>query len=106
MRLESIGEPQSEFESVLAATELALGHEREVTQTIYGLYDRALQASDYASYVLLEWFVSEQVEEEKTLEELGEHLKKIGDDGTGLIALDKRLGQRTAGKPQTPASAQ
>jgi ferritin len=76
-----------------------------VTKTIYALYEQALQVRDYASHVLLEWFVSEQVEEEKTLEELVEHVKLIGDDGTGLIVLDERLGRRTADQSVMPSTS-
>ena len=56
----------------------------------------AISEKDYPSHVLLEWFVEEQVEEEKVLTDIVDHLNLIGDDGTGLLIMDERLGSRTA----------
>ena len=75
---------------------MALEHERSVTSMINDLYALAVSERDYPSHVLLEWFVAEQVEEEKVLTELVDHMDLIGDDGTGLLILDARLGDRTA----------
>ena len=92
--LQSIDQPPIEFESVLVVMEMSLAHEREVTSMIDSLYELAISERDYAAHVLLEWFVDEQVEEEKSLTEIVDHLKMVGDDGTGLLMLDARLGQR------------
>ena len=61
---------------------------------IDNLYELALAEKDYSAHVLLEWFVDEQVEEEKVLTEIVDHLKIIGDDGTGLLMMNARLGDR------------
>ena len=74
---------------------LALEHERRVTADIYALHEIAQKERDYASHVLLEWFAAEQVEEEKTLEEVLDHVRMVGDDGAGLLILDERMGART-----------
>ena len=63
---------------------------------INDLYALAISERDYPTHVLLEWFVSEQVEEEKVLNEIVAHMDLIGNDGTGLIIMDQRLGDRTA----------
>ena len=93
--LGAIDAPASEFDSVEAAVGLALEHERRVTADIFSLHEVAQQERDYAAHVLLEWFSDEQVEEEKTLEELLDHVRMVGNDGAGLLLLDERLGSRT-----------
>ena len=54
-----------------------------------------VEERDYSAHVLLEWFVDEQVEEEKSLTDIIDHLDMTGNDGTGLLLLDSRLGART-----------
>ncbi len=94
--LRTIEQPPVEFESPLSVMRSALEHERLVTSMINALYALAVSEKDYPSHVLLEWFVAEQVEEEKTLTEIISHMELIGDDGTGLLILDQRLGDRVA----------
>ena len=94
--LGTIDAPTSEFDSVEAAIRQALEHERRVTADIYALHEVAQQERDYAAHVLLEWFSEEQVEEEKTMEELLDHVRMVGNDGAGLLILDARLGSRTS----------
>jgi ferritin len=94
--LHAIEQPPIEFESPHSVMRSALEHERLVTSMINDLYALAVSERDYPSHVLLEWFVAEQVEEEKVLTELVDHMDLIGDDGTGLLILDGRLGDRTA----------
>ena len=94
--VQTIEQPPVEFESVLSAMEMTLEHEREVTRMIEDLYREAQSQKDYATHVLLEWFIEEQVEEEKSAVEIVEHLKLIGDDGTGLLILDGRMAERSS----------
>lgn len=94
--LGTIDAPTSEFDSVEGAIEQALKHERRVTADIYALHEVAQQERDYAAHVLLEWFAEEQVEEEKTMEELLDHVRMVGNDGAGLLILDARLASRTS----------
>ena len=94
--VQAIPQPPAEFESVQAIMESTLEHERAVTAMIEDLYREAQAQKDYATHVLLEWFIAEQVEEEKSALEVVEHLKLIGDDGTGLLILDGRLAERSA----------
>lgn len=86
--------PPAKFEAPLAVFEQALHHERAVTKSIHDLYDLAVQERDYPARVFLDWFVNEQVEEEKTAELVVEQLKMIGDDRPALLMLDRELGQR------------
>lgn len=93
--LQAIQQPPVEFESIGAVMRMALEHEKMVTARIDSLYELALDERDYSAHVLLEWFVDEQVEEEKSLTEIIDHLEMVGNDGTGLLLLDGRLGART-----------
>lgn len=92
--LQAIDQPPSDFRSPLHIFENVLEHERQVTEMINKLYELALNESDYPAQVMLQWFISEQVEEEKMAGEIVEQLKLIGDQGTALLMLDKRLGSR------------
>ena len=94
--LQAIPQPPIEFASPLAAFEKALAHEQKVTGHINDLYALAVQENDYASQVFLQWFVDEQVEEEKSAGDIVETLKMVGDKGQALFMLDQHLGQRKA----------
>jgi len=92
--LQALGQPPVEFESPLDAFEKTLAHERKITGHIDDLYALAVEEKDYPSQILLQWFVSEQVEEEKTAGDIVDMLKRIGDSYQALIMLDRELGQR------------
>ncbi len=93
--LGAIDEPQNEFASPLDAFEHALAHEQRVTASINAIYALAAQENDYATMSMLKWFIDEQVEEEKSVDEIIHHLKLVGDDGVGLLLLDRQLAERT-----------
>ncbi|WP_298402009.1 ferritin [uncultured Chloroflexus sp.] len=93
--LGAIDEPQNEFASPLDAFEQALVHEQRVTAAIHAIYTLAAQENDYATMSMLKWFIDEQVEEEKSADEIIQHLKLISNDGVGLFMLDRKLGERT-----------
>jgi len=103
IQLHSIGAPPSEFASAREVFEQAHRHEKEVTASINVLYGLALDERDFASRVFLDWFVQEQVEEEKTSGLLAEQLRMVGDDRPGLLMLDRELGQRRSGGVEPPA---
>ena len=90
----AIAMPPAKFDSTLSVFEQALLHERAVTRSIHDLYELAVQERDYPARVFLDWFVNEQVEEEKSAELVVEQLKMIGDDQPALLLLDRELGQR------------
>ncbi|MDP8901751.1 MAG: ferritin, partial [Actinomycetota bacterium] len=74
--------------------EQALEQEQKVTAMINDLYGLAIKESDYASQAFLQWFVTEQVEEEKNAGDIAETLKMVGDKSETLFLLDRELGQR------------
>jgi ferritin len=92
--LGAIAEPRGEYSSPLEAMEHALAHERNVTAAINSIYTLAIKENDYATQSMLKWFVDEQVEEEKNADEIIQHLKLIGGDGTGLLMIDRQLAAR------------
>ena len=94
--LRGIDQPLVEFGSPLEVFERALEHERKVTAMINDLYALSVQENDYASQTFLQWFVTEQVEEEKNAGDVVETLRMVGDGSEALFLLDRELGQRRA----------
>jgi ferritin len=92
--LQGIEGPVVEFGSPLEVFEQALEHEQKVTTMIDELYALSVTENDYASQTFLQWFVTEQVEEEKNAGDVVDTLKMIGDKSEALFLLDRELGQR------------
>ena len=80
-------------------------HEQKVTSLINSLNALAVKENDYATQNMLQWFISEQVEEEDTARGFIDALKKIGDNGYGLYMFDKELAARTYTTPSPLAKA-
>ena len=97
--LTRIEDPKTEWASPLDAFEDSLGHERKVTGLINGLVDLSLGERDHASNTFLQWFVTEQVEEESAAKTIVDKLKMIGDKPVALYMLDGELGRRTLPPP-------
>ena len=93
--LKKIDGPPTEFDSVISVFEQTLEHERNVTKMINGIYALAQKENNYAVQSALQWFIDEQVEEEKSVLEIVNQLKMIGDETTPLLMLDSKLGSRT-----------
>ena len=93
--LHGIDKPPADWASPIDAMQRSLQHERKVTAAINDLYEAAVEENDRAAQVLLQWFIEEQVEEEKAVEEIVDHLRIVGGDGTGLIVIDARLAERS-----------
>lgn len=94
VKLDAIAQPKARFSSALEAFETALEHEQKVTAAIHNLYALAKNEKDYATEVMLEWFIREQVEEEKTVSLIVDQLKMAGDESAALLMLDQKYGQR------------
>lgn len=94
VKLQGIGDPAVEFASVLDVFEKALAHEQKVTASINNIYALAVKENDYPTQVMLNWFVEEQVEEEKNASDVIALLKMAGESGHALIMLDRQLGSR------------
>jgi ferritin len=92
--LQALDQPPVDFNSATDAMEQTLAHEQYITKKIHDLYAQAVGEKDYASQIMLQWFVDEQVEEEKNATEILAVLKMTGDKGQGLIMLDRQLARR------------
>lgn len=104
VKLLPIEQPTVDFDSPIAVFEETLKHEQYVTSRIHDLYALAVEERDYPSQILLQWFIEEQVEEEKTASDILAILKRTGGEGHPLIQLDQELATRMA--PTPPADAQ
>jgi ferritin len=92
--LKTIEQPEVDFESVLQIFEKALAQEQLVTSQIDALYELAFKEKAFAALVELEWFITEQVEEEKTAREIVHKLGMVKDDPASLLEIDRELGSR------------
>jgi ferritin len=96
--LTTIEGPQTEWESPLAVMEAVYAHEQEVSRGINDLMDLAIEERDHMAKEFLQWFVAEQVEEEASADKIVQDLKRVGDNGHGMLMLDREL----AGRVYTP----
>jgi len=96
--------PGSKFKSLLNLVEETLKHEQFITGCINDLTELATVEKDHASRIFLQWFVTEQIEEEENDREIIGKLKLIGDNGYGLLMLDNELGTRVFTPPPTSAA--
>jgi len=94
VRLKAIAEPSVKYKSLAAVFEEALAQEQEVSQKIDKLYELALNEKAFAALVQLQWFITEQVEEEKTAREIVAKFHLLKDDPAALLDLDRELGAR------------
>jgi len=94
--LQAIPQPPRDFGSPVELFEQVLAHEQEVTSLIEQLYRKAGADQDHATQIFLEWFISEQVEEEKTASQILETLRMAGDSKVALLMVDRELGGRAA----------
>jgi ferritin len=95
--------PLNKFSSFLNMFEETLKHEQYITSCINDLTEQAVKEKDHASQIFLQWFITEQIEEEENDREIIGKLKMIGDNGYGLLMLDTELAARVFVPP--PATA-
>ena len=84
-----------EYKSLLDVFKKSLAHEQTMSKNLNNLSDIAMKEKDHATYNLLQWYVTEQVEEEATVNSIIDHIKLVGDNGYGLYTIDKELSTRT-----------
>ena len=90
-----IGAPSGSFDSLLAMFQNVLEHEQNVSLAINKLYGLAMAEQDFAAQAFLQWFVTEQVEEESAAGDIVESLRLAGSDSSMLLMIDQQLGTRT-----------
>jgi ferritin len=103
VRLRPIAQPQIDFASVPDVFQTAFEQEQGVTAQINKLYELAFQEKAFAALVELEWFIQEQVEEEKTARDIVYKFQLVKDDPAALLDLDRELGAR---QPEPAAAAE
>ena len=99
VELGAVAKPRSDYETARDLFEHALKMERDNTTAIYDLYGLALAAKDYATQSHLQWFIDEQVEEEKLMNEVLGLVELAGSDTSALLVLNNQLAQRSAKGP-------
>ncbi len=97
--LGAIDAPQTHWDSPLRAFEDSYAHEQKVTARINRLVALAQEENDYASHNFLQWFVSEQVEEEATVDDIVKKLRMVGGEGYGMFMIDRELAARPMPTP-------
>ena len=85
---------EASYESPLAAVRAADGHERYITAEINKIYEAALEAKDYRTQIFLNWFITEQQEEEASSAEMVQKVQLLGSDPKTMYLLDKEVGAR------------
>ncbi len=103
VELAAIEQPMLEFEHFSDVFERALEQEERTTTQINSLYELAFRSKAFAEMTELQWFLTEQVEEEKMAREIVARFRLVGDDAGSLLDLDRELGVRSTGAPGAPA---
>lgn len=100
--LAAIDQPPTQFRSLEDLFRQTLSHEQKVTGLINGLARLARDENDNATGIFLQWFVTEQIEEEESARDIVDKVKLIGNDGPALLMLDKELAARIFTPPAVP----
>ncbi len=95
--LEAIEKPASDFDGPMDIFEQSLKHEKYITGSINSLVDLAIKENDHATKTFLDWFVTEQVEEEDSMDKIVNKLKMVGNAGHAMLMIDAQLGARAGG---------
>lgn len=101
----AISQPPTEFDNLKSVFELLLKHEISVTDSINNLVDICLQEKDYTTHNFVQWYVSEQLEEEALARTILDKLKLIGDDNGGMYMFDRDLEASVLAAPTAAADA-
>ena len=106
VKLMAIAQPMTEFKSPLDMFEKTLQHEKFITKCINDLVDLTIGEKDHATNIFLQWFVTEQIEEESNDNEIIAKLKLVGEEGPGLFMIDKELATRVFTPPAAAEGGQ
>ena len=101
--LTAIEGPKTDWDSPLQVFEEALAHEQHISKCVNDLSSMAIEENDHATHAFLEWFVSEQVEEEANVGEVVDQLQLVEGAPAGLFLLDREVGTRFAEAPADEA---
>jgi ferritin len=93
--LREIPSPQTDYASILDVFQQSLNQETQVSQRLDALYELAFREKNFAALVELQWFITEQVEEERTARTILAKLELVKDDPAALLDLDREFAQRS-----------
>jgi ferritin len=96
VRIGAIVEPRAEFASLLEVFSVAQAQEHQVSRLIDELYEMAFTEKVFAAMAELQWFITEQVEEEKSVRAIVARLQMVTDDPASILDIDRELGERAA----------
>lgn len=99
VELQAIEKPEFNDASTMSVFKNVLEHEMEITASINHIQSLAVDEKDFATMNFLQWFIDEQIEEEENANNIIKQLELIGDNGYGLLMLDKELAARTFAEP-------
>ena len=97
--LEAVAKPDKTCKEIIDPLNFGLEHEQYVTSLIHNIYDAAYTVKDFRTMQFLDWFVKEQLEEEKNAEDLIKKMELFGNDAKGLYMLDNELAARVYTAP-------
>ncbi len=97
--LEAVAKPDKTCVKIIDPLNFGLEHEQYVTSLIHNIYDAAYSVKDFRTMQFLDWFVKEQLEEEKNAEDLIKKMELFGNDAKGLYMLDNELAARVYTAP-------
>ncbi len=89
-----LDKPQESWDTLRKAFEASLAHEQFISDSILNLVKTAKELDDTPTEIFLQWFVTEQIEEEAAVEDVLTRLEQVGEDNRGLYMLDRELGAR------------
>ena len=92
--LKTIDAPVEDFKTAIDPLLKGAEHERYVTDLIHNIYDAAYSVKDFRTMQFLDWFVKEQLEEEKTADDMIKKMELFGNDSKGLYSLDSEYAAR------------
>lgn len=100
----AITKPTDSFDSLTKVFELLLAHELNVSAEINNVVHTCLEERDYTTHNFMQWFVSEQIEEEATARSIMDRINLIGNDKGGLYLFDRDLEKLTGGSISVPSA--
>ena len=94
LELKAVQAPPADFGTITQVFEKILEHEKSITASINALFELSRQEKDFPSEITLQWYVTEQVEEEARVSQILDHLRAVGEQGGGIWYLDSKMGKR------------
>jgi ferritin len=91
--LKAIEAPAAGYRNLQHVWETTLKHERHVTALIHKVYALAQKEQDFATQALMQWYVTEQVEEEKNASAILEQVKMVGTNSSAIFFIDRHVGK-------------